>query len=111
MNSFLFRFGALNAGTSVIISAVGGHKQWEESRKSVFTTAYNLHMTSSIGMMISSTRFSSFGVISGLLLFAGASLFSGTAYYRCFTDDKKHNYLMPYGGMGIISGWLLLALS
>jgi uncharacterized membrane protein YgdD (TMEM256/DUF423 family) len=111
MINILFRLGCLNAGASVAIAAAGGHKPWEIDRKMTFKTATDLHMTSSIGMLISSFRSSQLALISGLLFLIGSCLFSGSAYYRCFKDNKKYNYLMPPGGSMIIMGWLFLALS
>jgi len=111
MNNIFFRIGSLNAATSIIISAIGGHKPWELDRKLTFNTAFNLHITSSIGMIISSYRTTNVAFLSATLFLIGSSLFSGVAYYRCFSNDKKFNRLMPSGGSMIILAWCLLALS
>ena len=110
MSKLLFKLGALNAASSVIIQAVGGHKPWEIDRKLVFQKAFDLHMTSAIGMMLCSFKSGKFVLVPGLLFLGGSILFSGFAYYRCFYNDRSLNYLMPAGGSMIISGWILLAL-
>jgi uncharacterized membrane protein YgdD (TMEM256/DUF423 family) len=111
MNNLFFRLGALSAGSSVIIQAIGGHKPWDIDRKLIFNKAFELHITSAIGMMLSAFRYKSYySLIPGSLLLAGTILFSGPAYYRCFKDDRKYNYLMPLGGSCIIFGWILLAV-
>ena len=46
--------------------------------------------------------------LGGISLMLGSLIFSGLIYYRCFTDDKSYNYLMPYGGGSTILGWLML---
>ena len=107
MNAFLWKLGCLNAGSSVIIAAVGGHKPWEVERKLIFNSSFNLHLSSSIGILLSSFKNAS---IPGILFCMGLSLFSYTSYYRCFTDNKKYNYLMPPGGTLIILAWISLAL-
>ena len=109
MNAFLFRLGSINAASSVIISAIGGHKPWEADRKFTFSTSFNLHMSSSIGMMFCSYKTTYTALFTGLLFMIGSGLFCGAATYRCFYDDKKYNYLMPPGGSMIISAWTLLA--
>ena len=111
MSGLFFRLGALNAGASVLIYAMGSHRPWEAERKMIFTKAFEMQMSSSIGMMLCSiTAKNKMSLIPALLLFIGSSLFSGFAYNRCFNDDKKYNYIMPVGGMCIISGWGMMVL-
>jgi uncharacterized membrane protein YgdD (TMEM256/DUF423 family) len=111
MSKWLFKLGALNAGASVITQAIGGHKPWEVDRKLIFQKAFDLHMSSAIGMMLCSLKPGKFVMVPGVLLMTGSVLFSGFAYYRCFTNDRKFNYFMPAGGSCIIFGWILLALA
>jgi uncharacterized membrane protein YgdD (TMEM256/DUF423 family) len=111
MNNLLFRLGALSAASSVAIQAVGGHKPWDVDRKLIFSKAFELHITSALGMIICSFRKSKTSSIAGILFLAGTILFSGFAYYRCFYNDRKYNFLMPPGGGSIIFGWTVLALS
>ena len=110
MNHWLFRLGAINAAASVLIQAVGGHKPWEIDRKLIFNKAFDLHISSSIGMMLCAFKANGpYSSIPGVLLLVGSGLFSGFAYYRCFYNDRKYNQMMPIGGSSIILGWLLLA--
>ena len=112
MNNWLFRLGALNAASSVAIQAVGGHKPWDIDRKLIFNKAFDLQLSSSIGMMICAFKAKNWiTTIPGILFFLGSILFSGFAYYRCFNNDRKYNFLMPAGGSCIIFGWILLAFS
>ena len=112
MNNWLFRLGALNAASSVAIQAIGGHKPWDIDRKLIFNKAFDLHLSSSLGMMLCSLKAKTLKTtIPGILLLVGSALFSGFAYYRCFSNDRKYNFLMPPGGSCIILGWILLAFS
>jgi uncharacterized membrane protein YgdD (TMEM256/DUF423 family) len=111
MNSFLWKFGALNVGASIAIQAAGGHKPWDEKRKSTFKTASQLHMFTGVGLMMLSFRATNnISLISTGLLLAGTGIFCGVCYYRCFKDDTRFNSYMPIGGSAMILGWLLMAL-
>ena len=110
MSGLFFRLGALNAASSVAIYAMGSHRPWDIDRKMIFNKAFELHITSAIGMMLCTLKSAKYGMLPALLLLAGCVLFSGIGYYRCFSNDKKYNYLMPAGGVCVISGWGLLAL-
>ena len=107
MNSLLWKLGSLSAGSSVAIAAAGGHKPWEIERKMTFNTAFILHLSSSIGMLLSSSKVA---LLPGYLFLIGLCLFSFPAYYRCAKDSKQYNYLMPYGGSCIILAWTALAI-
>ena len=107
MSALLWKLGAISAGSSVAIAAAGGHKPWEVDRKLTFNTAFTLHLSSAIGMMLASARGAT---IPGYILLVGSGLFSFTSYYRCMNNDKKYNYLMPYGGSLIILSWAAMAL-
>lgn len=107
MNSLFWKLGSISAGSSVIIAAAGGHKPWEIDRKMVFNTAFILHLSSSIGILLCSMRNAN---VPGCLFLLGIGMFSFTSYYRCVNDNKQYNYLMPYGGSMIILAWLTLAL-
>ena len=112
MSNWLFRVGSLSAASSIIIQAVGGHKPWDIDRKMIFNKAFDLHLSSAIGMILCSLRSkSSFVMIPGTLFLAGTFLFSATAYYRCFSNDRKFNFMMPPGGSCIILAWILFAFS
>ena len=104
----LWKVGCINAAISIIIASIGGHKPWDEDRKRIFSKSNNLQLFSSIGIILSS--FKGANLVS-LMFLGGCLLFSCTAYYRCFTDDKSYNRLMPLGGILFISAWTLLAFS
>jgi uncharacterized membrane protein YgdD (TMEM256/DUF423 family) len=111
MSSLLLRIGSINAASSIIIQAIGSHKPWEDERKYILTKAFEMHMSSAIGMILCSNRIGNTALCAGSLMFIGSLLFSGIAYYRCFKNDKQYNYLMPYGGSLLILSWILLGLS
>jgi uncharacterized membrane protein YgdD (TMEM256/DUF423 family) len=110
-NSLMWRLGALSAGTSIAIQAYGGHKPWTLEKKMLFSKAWEIQFSSAAGMMILSNAHgkSKIRLLGGWGLFFGSLIFSGILYYRCFSDDKSLNYLMPYGGGSVMLGWLLLA--
>ena len=111
MNNFLFRLGALSAASSIAVQAIGGHNPWDIDRKLIFSKAFELHLSSAIGMILCSNRKSKRALFSGILFLTGTIMFSGFAYYRCFKNERRFNYLMPPGGSSIILAWFLLALS
>ena len=111
MNSLFWRFGALSAGSSIAIQAYGGHKPWTVEKKLIFQKGFDIQMSSALGVMILShyKLKSKLRLVVGFSFIFGSLIFSSIVYYRCFTDDKKFNFLMPYGGGSVILGWVLLA--
>ena len=107
MNEIIFKLGCFNAALSIIMASAGGHKPWEEKRKELYSKAFHQHIFSSFGMIISAFRFS---YLAFALFGLGGSLFSGTLYYRCFSNNESYNKLLPIGGVFLICGWLSLAL-
>lgn len=106
--SLLWKAGCLNAGLSVVLAAVGGHRKWDEERTRVFSKANFHHAVSSLGVVLASLRNANY---AGACFLIGSGLFSAVGYYRCFKDDKSFNRLMPVGGTLFIFGWVLLAFS
>lgn len=104
----LWKIGCINAAIAIVVASAGGHKPWDEDRRKVFNTASKYHLFGSVGTIISSFKYASY---PGFMFLFGTLLFSGTAYYRCFKDDRSYNKLMPIGGMLFIFGWIVLAFN
>lgn len=113
MNSLFWRIGALSAGSSIALQAYAGHRPWTLEKKNIFSKAWEIQMSSAFGLMLLSnykTKYIKVKNVAGFSLFLGSLFFSGILYYRCLNDDKRFNYLMPYGGGSVILGWVLTAL-
>lgn len=108
-NKLFFSLGCLNFASCIIISGYGQHKTQplDDSTKRVFDLSTNHHAFASLGMILSSLKANP---IPGLLFFGGSIMFSGILYYRCFNNDRRYNYLMPYGGGMHIGAWIALAI-
>jgi uncharacterized membrane protein YgdD (TMEM256/DUF423 family) len=48
---------------------------------------------------------------AGWLFLAGMILFSGGLYLLALTDAHIFAYLVPFGGLAFIAGWIALALA
>lgn len=107
-SSLLWKLGCFNAAFAIICASIGGHKPWDEERKRIYSKGVNLHLFSSVGIILSSFKYN---YICGFGFLLGSLLFCCTAYYRCFKDDKSFNKLMPIGGSLFIFSWLLLAFA
>ena len=110
MNTLFWKLGAFSAGSSIAIQAVGGHKPWSVEKKIIFSRGWEIQFSSAVGLMIlgTSRHKGKLKALGGISLLVGSLIFSGLIYYRCFTDDKSYNYLMPYGGGTTMLGWLML---
>ena len=108
VSNLYWKIGCLGLSSAVVLSAYGAHKPYEEDRRKVFETASKYHFYSSFGLLLCSIKNAR---LAGLLVLLGGGVFSGVAYYRVFKNDKKYNYLMPYGGGSLIISFLVLAFS
>ena len=52
--SLLWKIGCISAGSSVIMAAAGGHNNWELERKISYNNAFIIHLSSSLGIILSS---------------------------------------------------------
>ena len=50
-------------------------------------------------------------LIAGVLILAGAAIFSGTLYALAITESRAFVMLAPFGGITLILGWITLAFT
>lgn len=106
--NYLFKAGCLKAAVSVLIAAAGGHKKdWNADKKLLYSDAVKYSLFNSTGIIISSLVTKSF--VPAALFFSATAMFSVPIWYKCFTDENKLHFLMPYGGSAMIAGWVVLA--
>ena len=123
-NNFIF-WGAILGALAVGIGAFGAHalKDWLISIGQVetFQTASKYHFYHSfsiilIGILIKmnvpkSDKTPKFLIWAGNLHILGTFIFSGTLYLLCLTNIKWLGAITPIGGVLLIVGWVLLAIS
>lgn len=112
--------GAVMAMIGVMIGAFGAHalKPILEAndRIDTFDTAVKYHFYHALGLLI-------IGVLqrqsidnkqihyAGISMLAGTIAFSGSLYILCLTNLTFLGAITPFGGVGMIAGWALLALA
>ena len=119
MNKTFLLLGSLNAFLSVALGAFGAHglkSRLSEEMLQTYQTGVNYHMFHAFGLLI-------VGVVaqwlanSTLLNWAGWSmtlgilLFSGSLYLMSITGVRWLGAITPFGGIGFLAGWLLLAVA
>ncbi len=103
-----FYIGCFTTALSIMLDAAGAHRNdWPPLKKFNQATASRYGLTSGIGIIIASLISNSF--VPALLLLMGTAGFSGTIFYKNFTDREDLKKITPLGGGMIILGWISLA--
>ncbi|CAG9804713.1 unnamed protein product [Chironomus riparius] len=112
-SSIFIRLAGFSGATAVILGAYGAHKPWAKDPnkpnrdpKAIFETANRYHFFHSIALL--ATPLTKRPYLTGSLMLAGMTLFSGTCYYAALTNDERYNRLAPFGGTLLILGWISL---
>jgi len=119
LTKFFVILGSLNAGLSVILGAFGGHvlkERLAENLMTTFQTGILYHFFHALGLfavafVASQLPGANLVKWSGLLMFAGIILFSGSLYLLSVTGVRWLGAITPVGGIAFIVAWVLLALS
>ena len=102
----------------VMIGAFGAHalKATLEAngRTDTFETAVKYHFYHALGLLVIGILQIQFPdnkllVKSGLLMWIGVLIFSGSLYVLCLTNLTFLGAITPLGGVGMIAGWALFA--
>ena len=119
MNKTFLLLGSLNAFLSVALGAFGAHglkSRLSEEMLQTYQTGVNYHMFHAFGLLI-------VGVVAQLLsnstllnwagwsMSLGILLFSGSLYLMSVTGVRWLGAITPFGGIGFLVGWLLLAVA
>lgn len=108
--------GSVLAGLGVALGAVGSHALkdvlLQNNRTETFETAvryqlYHGFALLAVGILALILKEISFS-LTGILLFTGAALFSGSLYALSLTSFRWVVYITPIGGVLMIAGWIVL---
>ena len=116
LKSILFA-GALLMATGVLLGAFGAHALKQSlslEMLAVYKTAVEYQFYHSLGLLL-------IGLIgyhvqskwinwSGVLLFMGIILFSGSLYALSITGIKILGAITPFGGLAFVAGWICLGI-
>jgi uncharacterized membrane protein YgdD (TMEM256/DUF423 family) len=114
---FFVSTGAILAALGVTLGAFGAHglrAKLEPRMLEVWQTGVEYHIYHALGLIligVLSHQIGSGGLIkgSGVLMFIGILLFSGSLYLLALTRLSWLGAIAPLGGTSFIIAWLLLA--
>jgi len=108
---------ALMGGSAVVLGAVGAHVVAGDDtarRYHDMAVSYQMyHVPALIAVSVLLYRGGRGAVaasLAGMLITFGVFLFSGSLYYLAWTGEAVGYNITPTGGMGLILGWLVLAI-
>ena len=109
--------GAINAFLCVALGAFGAHglqNIMPADMLAVFHTGVQYHFYHALALMMIGLiliHFSKSRLIeaSGWLMLIGIILFCGSLYVLSFTGIRSLGMLAPFGGLSLLSAWVLLA--
>ena len=115
MKKFLFLAG-INGAIAVIAGALASHAPGLPSGPTATIRlggTYHLIHAVALGLAALAGRGAarSRAETAGWLFLAGMVLFSGGLYLLALTDAHIFAYLVPFGGLAFIAGWIALALT
>lgn len=111
--------GSVNAFLAVALGAFGAHVLKEKLSPeflAIYQTGVHYHIIHALALIIAgvlSERLAASGLVnwSGWLFFIGIILFSGSLYVLSITEIRVFGAITPFGGVGFLLGWLLLAFA
>jgi len=114
MNHHLSRtVAALSGFFAVAFGAFGAHALHSRFEAlgtlSVWQTGLLYHLVHAVVLLVIS-RWDPFPRLAFWLMFWGLVLFSGSLYLLAVTDIHWIGAITPLGGLGMLGGWLALAL-
>ncbi|HTO40087.1 MAG TPA: DUF423 domain-containing protein [Rhizomicrobium sp.] len=112
MNGWLV-VAAVNGFLAVLAGAFGAHSltgKVDPQMMGAFSTAalYHLFHALAIGIAALSMRGRAAKIAAGLFLF-GIVLFCGSLYLLVLTGVRGLGIITPFGGVGFLAGWAVLA--
>lgn len=101
------RLAALSGALAVIAGAFGAHGASGKPAEWLRTGA-EYEMVHAVAALVAARLFAA--KLAAALLLAGSLLFAGTLYAMALGAPHWLGAVTPLGGLGMIAGWLLLAL-
>lgn len=117
--NFFYTFACLSGATSVGLGAFGAHilkSRFTPTQLANWQTATTYQAVHSLALLVAATQPATQAVVAANYAFtAGISLFSGSIYGLCLTEDGSPSRKLlgpatPLGGMCFIAGWIALAI-
>lgn len=118
MKAFII-LGAINGFLAVALGAFGAHglePRLTERMMDVWEKGVDYQMFHTMGLFIvafATNKWSGSSAIkwSGIMMFIGIILFSGSLYALSTTGITKLGMITPLGGVSFLAGWILLAVA
>jgi uncharacterized membrane protein YgdD (TMEM256/DUF423 family) len=113
-NQWARNISAMLGFFGVLFGAFGAHLLWNLMEQlgtaQIWQTAVFYHLVHAVVLLVLSgwrpvPRFGYY------LILVGVTLFSGSLYALALTNIKWLGAITPLGGLGMLSGWLALALA
>ena len=112
------KIGSLVMFAGVALGAFGAHalrSRLNDHYTEVYKTAVSCHLIHGLALFViawvSQIATNSKADLSGIFLFSGIILFSGSLYALCLTGQKWLGMITPLGGLCFLIGWFLLFLA
>ncbi|HHW38083.1 MAG TPA: DUF423 domain-containing protein [Bacillales bacterium] len=111
--------GAINGFLAVALGAFGAHGLepiLTEKMIGVWEKGVDYQMFHTMGLFIvafAANKWPGVSAVkwSGIMMFIGIILFSGSLYALSTTGITKLGMITPFGGVSFLAGWLLLAVA
>ncbi|WP_270171112.1 DUF423 domain-containing protein [Paenibacillus sp. SYP-B4298] len=112
----LLLLGSLNMALVVILGAFGAHalkRKLTPELLKIYETGVLYHLVHGLGLLLigvlaGGAVSSGLAVTAGWLLQIGIVLFCGSLYVLALTGVKRLGAITPLGGLGFITGWVVL---
>jgi uncharacterized membrane protein YgdD (TMEM256/DUF423 family) len=116
MDRVFFAAGAVLGAFGVAAGAFGAHglrSRVTPEMLAVFETGVRYHLVHALALLATAwaaARWPSPAVtVAGWLFVAGVLVFSGSLYLLVLTGFRGLGAVTPFGGVALITGWILLA--
>jgi uncharacterized membrane protein YgdD (TMEM256/DUF423 family) len=117
MNRRLLLAAAVTGCLGVILGAFGAHgirerveatalEWWETGAR-----YHQIHAVAALAVALAGDRLGRLGAAAGWSFIGGIAVFSGTLYAMTLTGVRILGAVTPIGGLGLIAGWVLLAVA
>ncbi|OFX59991.1 MAG: hypothetical protein A2066_06890 [Bacteroidetes bacterium GWB2_41_8] len=110
--------GAVFMALGVLLGAFGAHalkKILSPEMLAVYNTGVEYQFYHALGLLlvglIGFRNESKWIRWSGIALFTGIVLFSGSLYFLAFTGIKVLGAITPFGGISFVAGWVCLGIA
>mmetsp|Transcript_46228 Transcript_46228/g.70697 ORF Transcript_46228/g.70697 Transcript_46228/m.70697 type:complete len:121 (+) Transcript_46228:264-626(+) len=108
--------GGISGCSAVAASAYGAHglKPSKDAYAKTFDSGSKMHLLHSV-LLVATPAICGRGNprlahLTGTLLTAGMTMFSGSCYAVAIKEDRSYGKAAPVGGLALMAGWLSFAL-